>query len=204
MDPAPPFPRLTGRADASVRPARPADAPEIARIQAVTWRAAYRSVLPAQVLDQWDEAQATAAWHAAVSAPPTPGHGVLVAEERQVVVGFAAYGPAELTTGERADPAGPTTEISTLLVEPRWGRRGHGSRLLAAVADLARATGAGRMQAWLLEPDVVSAGFFESAGWERDGWARTLETGAEPLREVRWHALLDDDPVGDDAPGTAP
>ena len=29
-----------------------------------------------------------------------------------------------------AGPGGPTTEISTLLVEPRWGRRGHGSRLL--------------------------------------------------------------------------
>jgi GNAT superfamily N-acetyltransferase len=193
VDPASPLPRLTGTADASVRPARPADAAEIARIQVVTWRTAYRSVLPGPVLDEWDEAAATATWHAAVTTPPTPGHHVLVAVERQTVVGFAAFGPAELSAAQQPDPAGPTTEVSTLLVEPRWGRRGHGSRLLAAVADLARDSGVARLQTWLLEPDTVSAGFFESAGWAPDGWARTLDTGGAPLREVRWHALIDDD-----------
>ena len=196
MDPALPLPRLTGSADASVRPARPSDAAEIARIQAVTWRTAYRAVLPLELLDEWDEAAATASWHAAVSRPPTPGHGVLVALERQAVVGFAAYGPPELSADERPDPAGPTTEISTLLVEPRWGRRGHASRLLAAVADLARDGGAARLQTWVLEPDRVSADFYESAGWAPDGWARTLDTGGAPLREVRWHALIDDDGQG--------
>ena len=43
----------------------------------------------------------------------------------------------------------------------------------------------------MLEADTVSAGFLESAGWAPDGWARTLDTGATPLREVRWHTLLD-------------
>jgi GNAT superfamily N-acetyltransferase len=181
---------MAGTADVSVRPARPADAPEIARIQAVTWRTAYRGVLPREVLDEWDEAAATVAWHTAVTAPPTPGHGVLVALEGQTAVGFAAFGPPELTGAEHQDPAGPTTEVSTLLVEPRWGRRGHGSRLLSAVADLAESSGTARLQVWLLETDRVSTGFYESAGWAPDGWARTLDTGGEPLREVRWHALL--------------
>jgi GNAT superfamily N-acetyltransferase len=189
VDPSP-FPRMTGTADVSVRPARPADAPEIARIQAVTWRTAYRAVLPREVLDEWDEAVATAAWHAAITAPPTPGHGVLVALEGQTAVGFVAFGPPELAGADEQDPAGPTTEVSTLLVEPRWGRRGHGSRLLSAVADLAGTAGAARLQVWLLEGDGVSSGFYESAGWAPDGWARTLDTGDEPLREVRWHALL--------------
>jgi GNAT superfamily N-acetyltransferase len=179
----------------SVRPARPEDAAEIARVQGVTWRTAYRSVLPAAVLDGWDEDAAADAWHAAVVSPPTPAHGVLVAVERQGVVGFAAFGPAELSQGEPPEPEGPTTEILTLLVEPRWGRRGHGSRLLAAVADLARATGARRLQIWIPEQDGVSAGFFESAGWAPQGWARTLDTGAAPLREVRWHAVLDDEAI---------
>lgn len=186
------FPRLTGSADASVRPARPQDAPDIARIQVVTWRTAYRSVLPAAVLDDWDDAAATAAWREAAASPPTPGHGLLVARESETPVGFVAFGPAELTAGEQSHPAGPTTELTTLLVEPRWGRRGHGSRLLAAVVDIAQAAGAARLQTWVLEPDAVSAAFLESAGWAPDGWARTLDTGTAPLREVRWHTLLED------------
>jgi GNAT superfamily N-acetyltransferase len=186
------FPRATGSADASVRPALPQDAAEIARIQEVTWRTAYRAVLPPAVLDEWDADAATASWRSAIVSPPTPGHGLVVALERNTVVGFAAFGPAELTAGEVADPSGPTAEVGILLVEPRWGRRGHGSRLLAAVSDLVRSGGAARLQVWLLQADEVSAGFYESAGWAPDGWARTLDTGGEPLREIRWHALLDD------------
>jgi GNAT superfamily N-acetyltransferase len=197
VDAASPFPRFTGTADVSVRPARPQDAEAVARVQLVTWRTAYRAVLPLAVLDGWDERAAVASWRAAVTSPPTPGHGVLVAVEGDEVVGFAAYGPPELSPGEAANEAGPTTEIAPMLVEPRWGRRGHGSRLLAAVADLARATGAARLQVWLPEADEASARFFESAGWAEEGWARTLDTGGEPLREVRWHALLtEDEPAG--------
>ncbi|TQN41911.1 ribosomal protein S18 acetylase RimI-like enzyme [Blastococcus colisei] len=193
MNPEAGFPRVTGSADVSVRPALPQDADEIARIQVVTWRTAYRRALPEDVLDHWDAEAATASWASAITSPPTPGHGVLVALERNTVVGFAAFGPAELTPGEAPDPAGPTAELGTLLVEPRWGRRGHGSRLLAAVSDVARDGGAARLQVWLLEDDRVSQGFYESAGWGPDGWARTLDTGGSPLREIRWHALLADE-----------
>ena len=193
MDPRPPFPRLTGSAEVSVRPAVPADAAEVARVQGETWRAAFQGVLPAAVLDGWDPAAATDAWTAAVTTPPTPAHGVLVALDGDRVVGFAAYGPPELGPDERPDPAGPTTELAVLLVEPRWGRRGHGSRLLAAVADLALGTGAARLEAWVAEDDVVTAGFLESAGWAPDGWARTLDAAGTPLRETRWHTLLGGD-----------
>ena len=168
-----------------MRPARPEDAPAIARVQSTTWRTAYRAVLPATVLDDWDDDAVAASWRSAITAPPTPAHLVLVAVERQDVVGFAALAPI-------AD-APDAAELGPLLVEPRWGRRGHGSRLLAAVADLSAADGRSRLQAWLLESDRASAAFFGSAGWAADGWARTLETGGTPLRELRWHTRLDEE-----------
>ncbi|MGY2082128.1 N-acetyltransferase family protein [Blastococcus sp. SYSU DS0539] len=180
-----PFPRRPGSADVSVRPARPDDAAAIARVQGITWRTAYRAVLPAEVLDAWDEAAVAASWRAAVTTPPSPSHRVLVAVEKDAVVGFAAVAPG-------ADAA----EVTTLLVEPRWGRRGHGSRLLAAVTDLAAAGGIGRLEVWLAESDRASSDFYESAGWEPDGWARTLDTGEAPLRELRWHTVLDDEEDG--------
>ncbi len=199
MESSPAFPRLPGTADVSVRPARPEDAAAIARVQVVTWRTAYREVLPLAVLDEWDEEAAAASWRASVASPPTPGHGVLVAVERDEVVGFLAYGPAEVDPGEQSSPDGPATEVAALLVEPRWGRRGHGSRLLAAVSDLAPATGAARLVTWLPESDQVSARFLESAGWDRDGWSRTLDTGGDPLRELRWHAVLGHETGGAEA-----
>ncbi|SDY72916.1 Acetyltransferase (GNAT) domain-containing protein [Modestobacter sp. DSM 44400] len=195
MDLPPLRPGLSGSAEASVRPASPADAAEIARVQLVTWRTAYRTVLPAAVLDDWDDAAATAAWRAAASSPPTPAHGVLVAEESGTLVGFTAFGPAELTEGEPPAIEGPTTEVGSLLVEPRWGRRGHGSRLLAALADIACVGGVARLQIWLPESDRVTAGFLASAGWARDGWARALDTGTTTIREIRWHTMLDGDPA---------
>ena len=183
---------LPGRAEVSVRPARPGDADRIARVQLVTWQTAYRSLLPPAVLDDWDGAAVADAWRAAIVSPPTPGHGVLVAVDGTTVTGFAAYGPPEVDEGAGPDPDGPATELTALLVEPRWGRRGHGSRLVSAVADLCQATGTRRLLTWLPADDTVTARFLDSAGWAPDGWARTLDTGTATIRQHRWHTLLDE------------
>lgn len=169
-------------ADASVRPARAADVAEIARIQIDTWRAAYADFLPTEALAAVTTDLATAQWTAAVHDAPSPQHRVLVAQERDSVVGFAAAEP---------DPDDPDAEvIAIMLVEPRWGRRGHGSRMLAAVVDLARQDGVQRLTAWVFERDRASVGFYESAGWSRDGWTRTLDAADTPVREVRLHTDL--------------
>lgn len=177
-------------ADVAVRVARPGDVPEIGRIQVDTWRMAYRRFLPASVLEALTVERAAEAWAAAVEAPPTPAHRVLVATERDRVVGFAAVGPSE------EDDAGPgEAAVAALLVEPRWGRRGHGSRLLAAAVDHLRADGVTRLVAWVPDGDRASAGFYDSAGWERDGTVRTLETDGGSARETRWHVSLASDGV---------
>ena len=168
-------------ADVSVRPARAEDVPEIARIQLDTWRLAYREVLPEPVLDALTVEAATEAWASAVGAPPSPAHHVLVALEQHWLVGFAAVVPDE----EEA-----TAAFGPILVEPRWGRRGHGSRLLAAAVDHARADGMRRAVAWVPEADRTTQAFLTSAGWEPDGFARGLDTGAGELREVRLHVSL--------------
>ena len=56
------------------------------------------------------------------------------------------------TGGQREEgiaDASHTAQIAPLLVEPRWGRRGHGSRLLAAAVDHARADGFTRLITWV-------------------------------------------------------
>jgi L-amino acid N-acyltransferase YncA len=180
-----------GVADVSVREAHPADVPEIARIQIDTWRTAYTSILPAPVLESLSVEAAEPAWAAAVQEPPSPHHHVLVAQEQQWLVGFAALAPADDLEESDPDPDA-TAQIGPLLVEPRWGRRGHGSRLLAAAVDLARNDGMHRAIAWIPTADSASLDFLSSAGWEADGYARTLETGAGEVRELRLHVSLEE------------
>jgi GNAT superfamily N-acetyltransferase len=176
-------------ADVSVRPAAAGDAAEIGRIQVDTWRAAYREVLPPAVLDALSIEAASEQWGAAIDAPPSPRHHVLVALEQQWRVGFVALGPADDLEPDDPDPAA-TAAVAALLVEPRWGRRGHGSRLLAAAIDHARADGMTRAIAWIPEADTVSRDFLLSAGWAPDGLVRALDTGAGELREIRLHTVL--------------
>src|SRR3989442_3871873 len=180
-------------ADVSVRPARVEDAPEIARVQVETWRTAYADLLPETVLDAATVERASSEWSAAVGSAPTVDHRVLVAQEQRWLVGFAAFGPAEPDPDDApADRAGRTGQVHALLVEPRWGRRGHGSRLLAATVEGMRAAGMTRALVWLAEGDRASTRFFSSAGWEPDGYVRTMEDGGRVLREARYHVSLED------------
>lgn len=181
-------------ADVSVRPARPDDAAELGRIQLDTWRTAYAGILPEAVLAGLTAEAAADAWGAAVSAPPSARHHVLVALEQDWRVGFTALGPADDVEPDDPEPA-TTVELATILVEPRWGRRGHGSRLLAAAVDHARADGMTRAIAWIPEGDGATREFLVSAGWAPDGLARALDTGAGEVREVRLHTSLEDAPT---------
>lgn len=164
-------------ADVSVRPARPEDAEHVAHVQLTTWKTAYGGLLPASALEL-PLAQVAAVWLNAIEAPPSPQHRVLVACEQDSVVGFAASEPAE-----------DGVELTALLVEPRWGRRGHGSRLLTACADHWRAD-ADLAVAWAFEADTVLIGFLESAGWALDGASRALDTGEQVLTQRRLHTAL--------------
>jgi GNAT superfamily N-acetyltransferase len=175
-------------ADVSVRPARPEDAERVARVQLATWRTAYAELLPAEALDV-PEVQAAALWLGAVESPPSPQHRLLVAMERDELVGFAASGPA---SDEQVDPA-TTVELMTLLVEPRWGRRGHGSRLVAASVEHWRGEGFTTAVAWAWERDPATRGFLTGAGWEPDGAVRGLDTGPRVERQLRFHTDLRED-----------
>ncbi|MFI7302434.1 GNAT family N-acetyltransferase [Micromonospora aurantiaca] len=180
-----------------VRPARPEDAGEIARIQLATWRVAYRRILPRHVLDNLDEAYLARRWSAAVQEPPSGAHRVLVAVEQAAqsyLVGFVASGPADadaLAPDEPAEALGSgVAAVTDLLVEPRWGRRGHGSRLLAAAVDHWRSDGLTRAVAWTFDADAATRKFLGSTGWEPDGAARALDVDDMLVPQLRFHVAV--------------
>lgn len=178
-----------------VRAARPPEADEVARLQLETWRVAYRRLLPARVLEALDPQQLAQRWRAAIEAPPTGRHRVLVAVEQGAddhLVGFAASGPAdaEAAAPEQPPPGPDTAAVTDLLVEPRWSRRGHGSRLLAASVELWRADRFTTAVAWVFDEDPATRRFLASAGWEPDGARRALDVDDLLVAQHRLHTSL--------------
>ncbi len=181
-----------------VRPARPEDAGEIARIQLSTWRTAYRRFFPPHVLANLDADYLARGWTDAITAPPSDKHRVLIAVEQaessSPVVGFAAAGPADEHAQAPDEPplGADVAAVTDLLVEPRWGRRGHGSRLLAATVDLWREDGFKTAVAWAYDGDKVMQKFLAAGGWEPDGAGRALDVDDMLVPQLRFHVRLTD------------
>lgn len=163
-----------------VRLALPRDVRAVAAIQSRAWNADYGELLPAVVLARV-EPSAAAQWAEAVERPPTSAHHLLVATADEVVVAFAATSPANPEDG------GPTGvgALELLAVDPDHRRAGHGSRLLAAVADTLRADRFPRAVCWLAEADTAQTAFLADAGWAVDGARRQLDMGTTTLAEQR-------------------
>jgi GNAT superfamily N-acetyltransferase len=103
-----------------------------------------------------------------------------------------AAGPAdEAALAPEEQPLDPgVVAVTDLLVEPRWGRRGHGSRLLSAAVDSWREDGFGTAVAWAYEQDPATRRFLGSAGWEPDGARRALDVDDLLVRQLRLHVAL--------------
>lgn len=183
-------------ADDFVRPAIVSDVEPIGQIHAATMRAsleaALDSPLPAEVAGQITPANLTPGWTQALTAPPSPNYRVLTAVSQTRIVGFAALAPADQELGSAGhEPAPVVAEILALEVPQGSGRRGHGSRLLAACADLAKEQNASEIQVWIAVGDEAHARFYSSAGFAPRGLQRTLAVGEQQITEQCWYALLD-------------
>lgn len=164
-------------ADASVRPAVPADTPSIAAVQVRSWRQAFGAVLPATALEELtgDAALTRYArhWTTSIERPPSRHHRVLTALTADTVTGFGAFGPS---TDEDRWPR-TDAELLTLAVDPDHRGAGHGSRLLNATVDLLREDGFETVSTWSFADDQALRSLLTSAGWAADGSRRELDLG---------------------------
>jgi GNAT superfamily N-acetyltransferase len=174
-------------ADGSVRVALPSDGEAIARVQAAAFRHNYSALLPAEVVEHFDEPAAVASWRYAIEAPPTPRHRVLVAIDASGVVGFAASAPG---SDEDLDDE-HDAELLAIHVAPDHMHNGHGSRLMAAVVDHAHDDGFSRLVCWVFAADDPLRMFMTANGWAPDGSTRDLDVG-ELLHQVRLHTAIRD------------
>jgi GNAT superfamily N-acetyltransferase len=172
-------------ADVSVRIAWADDAAAIAALQVRAWRVTYAGLVPDGSLPDDPEAVA-AAWRASLAASTDARNRVLVALERNRVVGFALSGPA---TDPDCDPVADA-ELAELTLDPDERGRGHGSRLLQAAIDTMRADRFTRAVTWVMAGDDALRTFLTEAGWAPDTAHRELaldEDAETRVKQVRLH-----------------
>jgi ribosomal protein S18 acetylase RimI-like enzyme len=178
-------------ADVSVRIAWADDAAAIARVQLRAWPEMYAGLVPREAIPSGPEAEQAAAeaWAASLQKPGDARNRVLVALERNRVVGFAISGPA----GDPDRDPVSDAEMGELTVDPADRGQGHGSRLLQAVADTMTADRFGTAVTWVVAGDDALLSFLTGAGWAADSAHRELDldgTGTTRVKQVRLHTRL--------------
>lgn len=175
----------------SCRLARVTDADEIAHIQSAAWRERFQLTWPPELIAVLEEDSASHEWVRAILSPPDPRVRILVAtNSMDQVVGFAALGPTS-----DPDMSDQTLEVVMWEVHPDARGVGHGSRLMSALADNARAMGCDSLTMWIGTDEDARRIFATSCGWGPDSAHRSRESQEFPATnraEIRLVTLLDD------------
>ena len=152
----------------AVRPARPEDAPGMARVHVQAWQETYRGQTPDEVLDAPDFVERRERmWNRALD-DAAGRYRVAVAESGGELIGIAFAGPAE---GEDP-PRDWQLYVLYLLAEHHGG--GAGQRLIDAVlGDRASVL-------WVADPNPRAQAFYRRNGFLPDGAAQ-----GEAPREIR-------------------
>jgi GNAT superfamily N-acetyltransferase len=176
-------------ADVSVRIGWADDARGIAEVQVAAWRATYADLLPDDELAAMDVDQFAAGWHGSLTRSNDARNRVLVALERNRIVGYAIVSPA---SDPDCDPVADG-ELSDFTVLPSEQRKGHGSRLQQAAIDTLVADRFTRAVTWLNATDDALHAFLTDAGWSADQAHRELDLygdGSVTVKQIRLHTGL--------------
>lgn len=151
----------------AVREAVPADAHVIAEVHVGAWRAAYRGILPAQLLDGLSVGLREDFWQGVLAG--AGGETITLVSEEPAAGTVAGF--CSLALPSRDDDAGErTAEITATYVDPaRWGS-GVGRALLSRPLDDLRATGAwDDVTLWVFLRNAQGRAFYARSGFRLDG-----------------------------------
>lgn len=161
----------------TIRRAEAGDAAALARVHIASWRAAYASILPTEVLAGLQEDEFTARWRRNLQSDQPIK---IVVEEEGVPCGFAAYGTAR----DEDTPAG-FGEIYSLYLHPNCWSRGWGrtlmERTLLEMAPLYQGA-----TLWVLRDNERAIRFYRQTGFHTDGHMKEITLFGVTLPEVRY------------------
>jgi ribosomal protein S18 acetylase RimI-like enzyme len=181
-----------------IRRARVSDADAVAFVHVRSWQAAYRGLLPDELLDGLSVARRAAMWRSIVE-NDRPGDSVLVLEDADENPGEhrpgALAGFAHVCAARDDDVAAGTGEVSAIYLLPTTWGRGWGRALMEACAQELRGHGYTEAVLWVLDTNARARHFYEAAGWTGDGSEKSERIGGDGSRgatitETRYRRAL--------------
>jgi GNAT superfamily N-acetyltransferase len=168
-----------------LREATPADARAIATVHVASWRAAYRGLMPDDVLAGLSVPDRERSWLGRLTTPP-PRTRTVLATAGPAVLGFASTGPPRVP-----DPDPAVGDLYAIYLDPETWGRGLGALLHAAALDRLRDCGFTRAGLWVLDGNERALRFYRREGWVDSG-RRQVDRGPGgiELHELRLHRYL--------------
>lgn len=149
------------------------DIDHVSRIYALSWKTAYRGIIPQAYLDGLADNR----WSLILAESPFTS---LVMLEDGEYIGTSSFAGAR--DGEMA---GWGEIISIYLLPAYWGR-GYGKILLDAAVSSLKQRGYTDIYLWVLAQNRQARGFYERNGFQFNGDTKTIEIGGKALWEMRY------------------
>ena len=152
---------------------QPGDIDHVSRIYALSWKAAFRGIVPQTYLDALPENR----WSPILA--KSPFTSLVLLEEGQYV-GTSAFGSA------RDESMPGWGEIVSIYLMPEYFGLGYGDKLLDAVVSSLKQEGYGDIYLWVLAENRRARRFYERHQFQHNGDTKCIEIGGEDLPEVRY------------------
>jgi ribosomal protein S18 acetylase RimI-like enzyme len=162
----------------TVRAATRDDIPALARVHVQSWLETYTGLVPQEILDAITLEARGLQWEPTFDQP----HGIFVALENDVVVGFASCGAAQ-------DFLQADGELYTLYLLNSHQHRGLGKALWNAVLEFGQARNWESMVVWVLESNILAQGFYKHQGCKLVDRRMEVVRGVK-LPEVAYELIL--------------
>jgi ribosomal protein S18 acetylase RimI-like enzyme len=173
---------MLGAVRFAIRPAKLADAEDIARAHTASWRTSYRGILPDAVLAQIDVDQRAESWRRTL-------------QDRSILT-LVAYDTTHhdivgmCDAGRNRSPTGHAAEVYRLYFEHHARRHGLGREMFEQVTDWLRTQQLRSLVIWVLDNNHHARRFYEAMGG-RAGTQLGSRVSGYPVLEQSyvWDAL---------------
>ena len=157
--------------------AQPQDGPQISRLMADSWRAAYAGMLPEGFLERMPDDR----WCGMLAQElPRADYLGLMLYENTTLAGIALLMPS------REEGWRGWGEVQALYLAPAYWGRGYGSLLLRESLARLQQRGCPRSYLWALRENARAWRFYEREGWQNSGETLTVLLEGSPLVDYRY------------------